>query len=425
MPRASGPDYSPQKRKALTVMKTHLLPLAIIAFVLTTNVRAADWPQWRGPHRDGKAADFKAPASWPGELKQKWRVTVGDGVATPALANGKLYVFTREAANEVARCLDADDGKELWQDKYETLAASGPASGYSGPRSSPVVADGKVIFYGLRGTLTCYDAGTGKVLWRKESKSNSWPDFYTSSSPLVEDGLCIAQLGGKMDGAIAALNLGTGDEKWTWTGDGSAYASPVLANVGGMKIIFAQSDKRIVAVNFADGKLMWELPFAGSGRGGLNTATPIVDGQTLVYSGTGRGTTAVRFDKEGDSLKPTQLWTNPDNSIQYNSPVLKNGLIFGYSARDTLFCLDAREAKTLWTSDVPGKRGYGSIVDAGAVLFILTPVGNLIAFEPSDKEFKQLATYNVAEGDTTAYPVIAGNQVFIKGNQSVTLWSFE
>ena len=97
--------------------------------LITTQLFASDWPQWRGPNRDGKAADFKAPASWPTELKQKWRVTVGDGVATPALASGKLYVFTRDGANEIARCLNAADGKELWQDKYEALAATGPAAG--------------------------------------------------------------------------------------------------------------------------------------------------------------------------------------------------------------------------------------------------------------------------------------------------------
>lgn len=396
-----------------------LLTLAVI------QVSAVDWPQWRGPNRDGKAADFKAPASWPGELKQQWRVTVGDGVATPALANGKLYVFTRDGANEIARCLNAADGKELWQDKYETLAATGPAAGYSGPRSSPTVADGKVIYYGLRGTLTCYDGTSGKIVWRKNGTPNAWPMFYTSSSPLVADGLCIAQLGGATNGSISALNVSTGAEKWTWTGDGSAYASPVLTSVGGTKIILAQSDKRIVAVNFADGKVMWEQPFAGSGRGGMNSATPIVEGQTLIYSGTGRGTTAVKLNKDGDSLKATQLWTNLENSVQYNSPVLKNGLVFGYSARDTLFCINAKDGNTAWTSAVPGKRGYGSIVDAGSVLLLLTPIGNLIAFEPSDKEFKQLASYNVGEGDITAHPVIAGNQVFVKGKESLTLWKFE
>src|SRR6516164_7560969 len=104
---------------------------------------AQDWPQWRGPGRDARAAGFNAPKTWPKALTQKWKINVGDGVATPALVGGKLYVFGRENGNEVIRCVDAATGKEIWQDRYEAEGATGPASGFSGPRSSPTVADGK------------------------------------------------------------------------------------------------------------------------------------------------------------------------------------------------------------------------------------------------------------------------------------------
>ena len=182
--------------------------LVILAVsVLSPNAPAADWPQWRGPNRDGKA-DFKVPATWPKELTKKWQVVVGDGVATPALAGGKLYVLSKENGKEVARCLDAATGKELWQDKdaYDVATVSGPASGYQGPRSSPAVADGRVITYGVRGILSCFDGASGKILWRKDSTPNAWPAFFTASSPLIADGLCIVQLGGQNDGSVAALD---------------------------------------------------------------------------------------------------------------------------------------------------------------------------------------------------------------------------
>src|SRR5204863_1982407 len=98
---------------------------------------AQDWPQWRGSNREARATAFTAPASWPKQLTQKWKITVGEGDATPALVDGRLYVFARQEGNEITRCLDTADGKEIWQEKYEVLGATGPASGHSGPRSSP------------------------------------------------------------------------------------------------------------------------------------------------------------------------------------------------------------------------------------------------------------------------------------------------
>jgi outer membrane protein assembly factor BamB len=114
--------------------------VALVACALllrATGAGAQDWPQWRGPNRDARATGFTAPKTWPKELTEKWRVTVGDGVATPALVGDKLFVFTRESGKEILRCLSAADGKELWSDKYEAEGATRPADAFSGPRCSP------------------------------------------------------------------------------------------------------------------------------------------------------------------------------------------------------------------------------------------------------------------------------------------------
>ncbi len=140
----------------------------IFSLLLSAPSFAEDWPQWQGANRDAKSPAFTAPQEWPKALNQKWKVDVGDGVATPALVGDKLYVFSRQQGSEITRCLDSATGKELWQDKYDAQGASGPASGFSGPRSSPAVSDGKVITFGVRGTLSCLDAATGKKLWRKD-----------------------------------------------------------------------------------------------------------------------------------------------------------------------------------------------------------------------------------------------------------------
>src|SRR5689334_9653342 len=120
-------------------MRTLWLPLGAITGLAALTAAAADWPQWRGPDRDARAADFQAPAAWPKELTRKWSVPVGDGVATPALVGDRLYVFARQGGDEVTRCLDAATGKEAWQDKYPAKPATGPAGSFPGPRASPAV----------------------------------------------------------------------------------------------------------------------------------------------------------------------------------------------------------------------------------------------------------------------------------------------
>lgn len=384
---------------------------------------AQDWPQWRGPNRDAKASGFTAPQTWPKELTQKWKVSVGLGDATPALVGNKLYVFARQDADEVIRCLDAANGKELWQEKYAAQAASGPAAQHSGPRSSPAVADGKVVTIGVGGVLSCVDAASGKMLWRKDDFSGAWPKFFTASSPIVTGGLCIAQLGSESNGGIVDYDLATGDQKWKWTGDGTAYASPDLLTVEGTKMVVTLTAKKIVGLGVADGKLLWEAPFPVQGMN-YNAATPIVEGQTVIFAGAGRGTKAVKIEKTADGFAAKELWSNPDNGVQFNSPVLKGGQIYGLSQKSVIFCLDAKDGKTLWTAEVGG-RGFGSIVDAGSVLLALTPKGELLVFEPSDKEYKKLALYKVADSETYAYPVPAGKGVFVKEKDSLSLWNID
>jgi len=331
----------------------HVIAICALAAGIP-GTQAQDWPQWRGPNRDAKAAGFDAPQAWPEALAQKWKVTVGEGVATPSLAGDKLYVFSRQEGQEILRCLAAASGKELWQDKYDALGATGPASNFSGPRCSPTVADGKVVTLGVRGVLSCLDAESGKLLWRKDDFAGALPKFFTASSPLVTEGLCIAELGGDGSGGIVACDLATGAEKWRWTGDAPAYASPVLMTVDGARLLVAQTESKMLALSVADGKLQWEAPFVVEGRG-YNAATPIVAGQTIIYTGSNRGVTAVRLEKEGDAIVAKPLWKNADIFTQFNSPVLKDKFIYGISGRNELFCLNAADGQTVWTAPVtPG-----------------------------------------------------------------------
>jgi outer membrane protein assembly factor BamB len=216
------------------------------------------------------------------------------------------------------------------------------------------------------------------------------------------------------------------------------------------------------------------------GGGNYKAATPIVDGQTLIVAS--RGVKALKFEKDGDKFTATELWSNPDKSVQFNTPALKNGMLYGLAGNNEIFCINAKDGKTAWGTPFPsanapapagaaairsgaavfglvaqadpppadpgrpggrgpggpgapgggrrggggmgGGAGYGSIVDAGSVVFAITPGAQLVVFEPSDKEFKQVASYKVGS-QIYAYPVASGNRIFIKDRDSVILWTVE
>ncbi|HSZ55508.1 MAG TPA: PQQ-binding-like beta-propeller repeat protein [Tepidisphaeraceae bacterium] len=391
-----------------------------VCLLITSTALSQDWPQWRGPNRDGKVSGFTAPDTWPKTLTEKWKVNVGAGDSTPALVGDKLYVFAELGTDEVTLCLDAGSGKEVWSDKYPSHGSitGAPTRHGKGPRSSPLVADGKVVTLDFAGVLSCLDAGTGKVIWRKDRDIPSPPRFFVGTSPIVVDGMCIVRIGGGEKGGLSAFDLNTGDAKWQRAGDGAAYASPVLAKIGDVGQIVEESEKFLNGVDAATGKQLWQTAFAGRGMA-YNAATPIIDGDTVIC--TGHGTKAFAISKEGDAFAARELWSNDQVGTQFNTPVLKDGKLYGLSSKGNFFCMDARSGKVLWT-DTAKHQNFCAIVDAGAVLFALPPDGQLTVIKPDDQTFEAAAKYKVSDNPTYAHPVLAGDRIYIKDKDSLTLF---
>jgi outer membrane protein assembly factor BamB len=394
-----------------------------VMLLFAHTVHAQDWPQWRGANRDNKVVGFTAPKEWPKELTKKWKVTVGVGEASPLLVGDKVYTFGRQGGEEVTICLDAATGKEIWKDKYATKAADGPASKFPGPRSTPAAGDGKICTLGVRGVVSCFDAGMGKIVWRKDTKD--FPDFFTSTSPVIADGMCIVFLG-----SLTAFDLANGEKKWT-AGGGAPYGSPVLMTVDGTKqVVTPTGSNNLVGVRLADGKQLWQVKLVGT-RYFPNYSTPLVDGSTVYYSVTGgkgaKGSyfTALKIEKKGDTFTATELWKKNFSANEYHTPLLKDGMIFGVNPGKTFFCVDAKTGAELW-KDSKTRGKCGSILDVGPVLLSLNSDSKLVAFKASDKEYIEVAKYTVSTEETWSVPIIAGNRVFVKDNGgNLTLWTIE
>ena len=389
--------------------------------LLTSSIAfSQDWPQWRGPGRDAKVTGFKAPASWPAELKPEWKVAVGFGDASPVLAGNKIYLNTRQEAEEVVLCLDAATGKEIWKNTYPCTAVTGPAGSHPGPRATPAISNGKVVTFGVSAVLSCLDANTGKLLWRKNNPSNLVPQFFTGMSPLIVDNICIAHVGTKDNGEVLALDLNSGNEKWKWAGDGPSYASPALMMFDGKKTIIVQTEKNLIALNLADGKLLWQLATPVQQRF-YNCSSPYIDGETIYITGQGSGMKAVKLEKSGNEYVPKELWTNTAVGAKWNTPVLKDGYLYGFTDQKRIYCLNASTGETAWIDNaVTGD--FATMLDCGPVLIGLPSTGDLIVLKPEPKAYSEVAKLKVATTAVYAFPLITGNSVYVKDAESLTLY---
>ncbi len=390
---------------------------------------AQDFSQWRGANRDGAVMGFVAPKVWPEQLKSKWKVQVGVGHASPLIVGQTVYLHSRQGENEVVAAYNLETGKTLWSDNYPVAYTMNPAAtGHGkGPKSTPVASGGRLYTLGITGILSCYDLAKGKLAWRKDFGQRfgeKAPDFGTASSPLVDRGLVILHAGGDTKGGLAALDAVTGNEKWAWTQDGPAYASPIAVDIAGKRQIVTQSRQNIVGIWADNGALLWKIPFDTEYV--QNIVTPVVYNDLLIFSGLNKGVFAVRVGWRDNKWATDTVWHNKEVSMYMNSPVLSGNLLFGLSHKNKgqFFCLDVANGKTLWTGD-PRQGENAAMLIAGNVIFSLTNDAELIVTSAANKAATPLKKYKVADSATWAHPAISGKRILIKDENSLTLLSLE
>ena len=400
-----------------------VLLLAAVAGPAAQDV--ADWPQWRGPNRDGTLVGFSPPASWPEGLTRQWTVEVGEGYATPVLVGDRLYVFARQGGDEVMRALDAATGDVLWQRAYpapfefaEAAEPHGP-----GPKATPTFAAGRLYTLGLGGVVTAWNADTGDQVWQRPAPAVG-PLYGTAVSPLVDGDQVIVHVGGHDEGALTAFDAATGAVRWAWDGDGPSYASPVLTEIGGARQVVTLSQDRVIAVSPSTGKLLWEREFSTGAW--QNVIDPIVIGDQVIIGGFREPTEAFRVVRVADGWTTEDVWTNPGVEMYMTNGVLVDDGLFGLSMRQRgqYFLLDVATGETQWTSE--GRVAENAaIVRAGETLFVLEDDAELVIGRATPAGFDEVRRYQVAESATWASPTISGNRVFVKDVERVTLWTIE
>lgn len=405
------------------------LMLALFVILCAGSARGEDWSQWRGPRRDG-VADFKPPKAWPKSLKKEWQITVGQGHSSPIVAGDRVYVFARQDDDEVLLAINLADGKQLFRHAYAApYKVNSAAEGHGkGPKSTPVLAGERLVTLGISGILTGWDvSGTGKRLWQHEFSRQfaaTSPLYGTAMSPLIRDGQCLVHVGGHGGGALASFALADGRKQWTGTDEGPAYASPVLAKIGGAEQLITQTQDACLAVDPRSGKTLWKLAFSTEYT--QNSVTPLVVDDRIIFGGYNQPTFEVRPIQDGGVWRTATDWKNADIPMYMSSPVALGKRFFGMTQRQSgqLFCAEVATGKVLWTGK-PRLGENAALVLAGDVLFALTNGGNLVAVSAAADTYRELARYRVSDSPTWAHPVLAQGKVLIKNENELLLLSFE
>lgn len=409
------------------VLKRSLLIAAssAIGLVMMINLRAAaqDWPQWRGPNRDGAVSSFREPSPWPEALKQQWRVEVGLGYATPLVVGQRIFLFTRQDEDEVVTALDAASGKVLWRARYAAPFGMVRATARhgAGPKSTPTYADGRLFTLGMTNIITAFDAASGKLLWQKPA-TKAQPAFHTAMSPLVDGTLMIVHVGGPGDAALTAFDAATGQIRWMWTGDSPAYGSPIAVDLGGTRQVVTFTHRNLVGLSIDKGELLWRRPFRTPSD--TTAQTPILYRDTIIQNGRENGVTAFRVVRRDGAWTTEDVWQTREVSLHMTNGVVADGVLYGLSHLNAgqYFALDLATGRVLWKSD-PRQAENAAMVRAGDTIFTLEDDGEMLVMKPNRTGLNVVRRYDVADSETWAQPAISGSRVYVKDVSNLTLWT--
>jgi outer membrane protein assembly factor BamB len=383
---------------------------------------AQDWPQWRGPNRDG-AGVFSVPASWPESLRRQWQIDVGFGYATPVLVEDRVYMFTRQNDDEVMTALDASTGEVIWRSAYaapfQMFAATAPHG--PGPKSTPAYEDGRLFTLGMGGIVTAFDAASGERLWQHPGPS-SQPMYHTAQSPLVDGPRVIVHVGGPGDTALTSFDVETGQVAWEWSGDSPAYGSPIVADLAGVRQVVTFTHQNIVGVDIQSGALLWSRPFVTPSN--TTAQTPIIYRDTVIQAGRENGFTAFRATRSGTGWATEDLWHTDQVSVHMTNPVVVGDRVYGLSHLNSgqYFALDLDSGEVVWLSE-PRQAENAGMATAGNMVFALEDDAEMLILDAGSSGFEPIRRYQVAMSSTWAQPALSGDRIFVKDVSSLALWT--
>lgn len=410
-----------------------------------------DWPQWRGPQRDGVWREEGVVERFASEkLELLWRAPLGPGYCGPTVADKRVFVMDRQTDPqqlERVLCFDARLGTRLWQISYPCNYA---ISYTAGPRASVTVDGSRAFALGAMGHLHCLDVGTGTVLWKRDlnreyklQAAQRMPEWGIAAAPLVYERLVIVHLGGADGACVVAFDKKSGEEVWRALQDRAQYSAPIVIEQAGRRVVACWTGDSVAGLDPQNGAVLWRHPFRPVNMP-IGVATPVVDGGRLFVSSFYDGSLLLRLHTDAPRVEP--VWrrkgANEQNTdslhCMISTPVLAGDAIYGVDSYGQLRCLDAETGDRVWedqTATRPERWSNIHIVRNGDRYWMFNELGQLIIARLSRDGFEELSRTQLIDptpeqlrrrgGVCWSHPAFANRHIFARNDREIVCASLE
>lgn len=395
--------------------------------------RAGDWPQWRGPARDGHAtADTSATLSLSNEPVAVWKLTVGGGFSSPIVAGGKLAYLDEKNGQEVAHLLDAATGHEIWAKPYGE--SFGDEWG-TGPRSTPLLDGDRLYVQSCRGEFRCLSLADGRVIWSASFEKDFGVKFLgnranegtasrrgNNGSGVIDGGCIVVPVGSTQGASLVCFDKHTGKVLWKSGSDEAAYSSFMTATFAGLRQVVALTGDSLLGADLRDGRILWRVPLRTAAK--RHAASPVIVGDTVVVNSHTLGMLCFRVTREGDEWKAVEAWASRALKINLATPVLLDGHLYCLGPDRDYVCVEAATGRLRWSQPGfgQGRKDYASTITVGKNLLVLTESGTLVLLAANPEKVVELGRAQAC-GNTWAHPAYADGKLYVRDGRSMACFN--
>ena len=408
---------------------TKTAPFLLMMLLTTASVPGADWPQWRGPSRNGYA-DLAAsvPTTLPKELKPVWKVPIGGGFSAPIVANQRVAYLDENGTQEVAHVLDAATGKELWKVEF---AERFQDEWGAGPRATPIIDGDRLYAQSCNGEFRCFDFKSGKTIWQTSFEKDFAVKFLGSKanegtatrrgnngSGVIDGNRIILPVGNTQGASLVCFDKLTGKVLWKSGDDEAAYSSFLVATLAGVKQVVAFTADALLGADLETGKILWRVPLKTNAK--RHAASPVIFGDHVAVNSHTIGLLCFKISKDSGGLNAAPAWANKDLKINLATPVLVDGYLYCQGPDKDYVCADAATGALKWsqTGFGLGKKDYASTIVVGKKLLVLAEDGNLVLLAANPEKYTELGRIQVC-GNTWSFPAFADGKLYVRDGRAL------